>query len=90
MDGNCVGFLSDVTLSREESGGFKLEGEWSGYSDVLKKDSTFTISIPSYDVRFLTDSVDAEDVTSSGRISFNDASFLPDGPDTWYEVFGEA
>jgi hypothetical protein len=89
VDGHCVGFLSDVKLSREDDGAFNLEGEWSGYSDVLKKDSLFTISIPRYECRFLTDEVEGERGKSSGRISFKSASFLPDSPKTWLEVFDE-
>ena len=48
VDGHCVGFLSDVKLSREDDGAFKLEGEWSGYSDVLGKDSLFTLDQSAY------------------------------------------
>ena len=90
VDGHCVGFLSDIKLTREDDGGFKLEGEWSGYPDVLKKGSLFTISIPRREGKFLTDDVDAGVVTSSGRISFRDASFLPESPKAWFETFGEA
>ncbi len=90
VDGHCVGFLCDVKLSREEGGAFRLEGEWSGYSGVLDQESMFTISIPRYDCRFLSNKVNAELVTSSGRISFSDASFLPDGPREWFDNFGEA
>jgi len=90
VEGHCVGFLTDVKLSREADGGFNLEGEWSGYSDVLKQDALFTISIPRYECRFLADEVDAGRVTSSGRISFKSASFIPDSPGTWFDTFGEA
>lgn len=90
VDGHCVGFLSDVKLTREEDGAFQLEGEWSGYPDVLKKGSLFTISIPRREGKFLTDDVDAGVVTSSGRISFKGASFLPESPKAWFETFGEA
>ena len=90
VDGRCVGFLSDVRLSREDDGGFKLEGEWSGYSDVLVDEAMYTISIPRYECRFLAHNVDAEIAGGSGRISFKGASFLPDSPKTWFEVFGEA
>jgi len=90
VDGHCVGFLSDVKLSREEDGGFKLEGEWSGYPDVLGRQAMYTISIPRYECRFLADKVDAKLVRDTGRIVFNGASFLPDGPKTWFETFGEA
>jgi hypothetical protein len=85
VDGHCVGFLSDVKLSRENDGGFNLEGEWSGYSDVLDKESMFTISIPRYECRFLTDRVEADLENLKNRISFRDASFIPDGPKKWFE-----
>jgi len=90
VDGHCVGFLSDVKLSREDDGAFKLEGEWSGYSDVLSAEALYTISIPRYECRFLTDKVDAELIKNTGRISFKSASFLPDGPKSWLETFGES
>jgi len=90
VDGRCVGFLSDIKLSREEDGGFKLEGEWSGYSDVLGEENSFTIAIPRYECRFLADKVDVELISESGRISFKGASFLPDGPRTWFDTFGDA
>ena len=89
VDGRCVGFLSDVKLSRTNSGDFDLEGEWSGYSDVLDDDKMFTISIPRYECRFLADKVDAVKVRSAGRISFKGASFLPDSPGSWFENLGE-
>jgi hypothetical protein len=90
VDGHCVGFLSDVKLSQEDDGGYNLEGEWSGYSDVLKKDSLFEISIPRFEYKFLAERVDPGTVKSSGRISFKSASFLPDSPQAWFEVPGEA
>ena len=90
VDGHCVGFLSDVKLSRDDDGGFNLEGEWSGYSDVLKTDALFTISIPRYEYKFLAEHVDRGRVTSSGRVAFKSASFLPDSPQAWFEVSGEA
>jgi hypothetical protein len=89
VDGHCVGLLSDVKLSREDDGGFNLEGEWSGYSDVLGKEALFTISIPRYECKFLTDEVEADRVMNSGRVSFKSASFLPDSPEAWFNVFGE-
>ena len=85
VDGHCVGFISDVKLSQVEEGCFDLEGEWSGYSDVLAEDKMFTISIPRHECRFLTDKVDAVKVKNSGRILFKGASFLPEGPDTWFD-----
>jgi hypothetical protein len=89
VDGHCVGFLSDVKLSREDDGGYNLEGEWSGYSDVLEKDSLFTISVPRFEFKFLADKVDVGVTTSSGRISFKSASYLPDGPNQWLNKPGE-
>jgi len=91
VDGHCVGFLSDVKLSRDEEGAFKLEGEWSGYMDVLRKESLFTISIPRYECRFLTDDVKEGITVKGGRksVSFNGASFIPDGPVTWLDAFNE-
>ena len=89
VDGNCVGLLKDVKLSREEDGGYNLEGEWSGYADVLDKDSLFTISIPRFECRFLAESVDQGKTRSTGRISFKGASFIPDSPHAWFETFGE-
>jgi hypothetical protein len=89
VDGNCVGFLKDVKLSREEDGGFNLEGEWSGYADVLDQDALFTISIPRFECRFLAGSVDKGKARSTGRICFKSASFLPDSPHAWFEDFGE-
>jgi hypothetical protein len=85
IDGRCVGFLSDVRLSREEGGSFTLEGEWSGYSDVFDKGSLFTIAIPRHDYKFLSDKVKLEGVGGSGRISFKDASFLPESPNDWLD-----
>ena|SRR3990170_2046265 len=90
VDGNCVGFLSDVKLSIESDGAFTLEGDWSGYSDVLNKDTLFTISIPRHDYRFLSDSVKPGSTRNSGRIQFNGASFIPDGPNLWLDQPGEA
>jgi hypothetical protein len=90
VDGHCVGFLSDIKLSRQEDGAYNLEGEWSGYSDVLRKESLFEISVPRSEFKFLADKVDAGRVTSSGRVSFKSASFLPNAPRDWFEAFGEA
>ena len=92
VDGHCVGFLSDVKLSREDDGAFKLEGEWSGYTDVLRKDSMFTISIPRYEFRFLADKVDELTSSESGKksVSFNGASFIPDGPLMWFDTTGDS
>jgi len=90
VDGRCIGLLSDVRLSREEDGGFKLEGDWSGWQDVLGQENSFTIAIPRYECRFLADKVDTKLVRDTGRIIFNGASFLPDSPKTWFETFGEA
>jgi hypothetical protein len=91
VDGHCVGFLSDVKLSQEDDGGYNLEGEWSGYADVLKKtDALYTISIPRYEYKFLAEQVEPGSTRSSGRISFKSASFLPDGPQAWFEKPSEA
>jgi hypothetical protein len=91
VDGHCVGLLSDVKLSREDDGAFKLVGEWSGYSDVLRQESLFTISIPRYECRFLAEKVNEGKTMKSGRVtvSFNGASFIPDGPRTWFDTFTE-
>jgi len=85
VDGHCVGFISDVKLNQVGEGCFDLEGEWSGYSDVLADDKMFTISIPRHECRFFTDKVDAVKVKNSGRVLFKGASFLPDGPDSWFD-----
>ncbi len=90
VDGRCVGFLSDVILSREENGGFMLEGDWSGYSNVLGNSSQYTISIPRYECKFLAVKVEADPNLSTGRVLFKNASFLPDGPGTWIDKPGEA
>ena len=89
VDGHCVGFLSDVKLSREEDGAFRLEGDWSGYPDAFSKESLFTISIPRHDIKFLTDKVDAKRMATEGKVKFSDASFLPESPKAWFEVFGD-
>lgn len=90
VDGHCVGFLSDVKVSRQDDGKYKVEGEWSGYPDVLNRNTLFTISIPRYECRFLADDVEAGSVRSSGRISFRDASFIPDSPEGWFETESQA
>jgi hypothetical protein len=90
VDDRCVGLLSDVKLSREETGGYNLEGNWSGYSNVLGNSPHYTISIPRYECKFLAVKVDAEPGISTGRVQFKNASFLPDGPGPWIEKPGEA
>jgi len=91
VDGRCVGLLSNVKLSREEDGGFEVEGEWSGYPDVIgEKESTCTISIPSYECRFLSNLVDTELIEDTGRILFRNASFIPEGPKPWFDKPAEA
>ena len=89
VDGHCVGFLTNVKLVRGDDGEFDVEGEWSGYADVLQDDRMYTISIPSYECRFLADNVKAVQVKCSGTVSFKGASFLPDGPKSWFEMFGD-
>ncbi len=89
VDGRCVGFLSDVRLTRDEEGAFILEGEWSGYRDVFDKESLFTIKIPRHEIKFLSDKPGVEEMESSGRISFNNASFLPESPDAWFKDIAE-
>ena len=89
VDGNCIGFLSDVKLSKETDGAFTLEGDWSGYSNVLGRESLFTISIPRHDFKFLADDVDPGQDTGTGRIKFNGASYIPDGPNLWLDQSGE-
>lgn len=90
VDDRCVGLLSDVRLSREDDGGFRVEGNWSGYPDVLGNSSFYTISIPRYECRFLASKVDTDPGLSKGRVLFKHASFLPDGPGSWIERTGEA
>ena len=90
VDDRCVGFLSDVKLSREDDGAFRVEGDWSGYTNVLGKSSHYTISIPRYECKFLAAMVDADPGLAKGRVLFQHASFLPDGPGTWIDEPGEA
>ena len=82
-NGHCVGFLSDVKLSEDAEGGYELEGDWTGYPDALKQDGTFTISVPRREYKFLADQVETGPVTHSGRIKFEGASLIPDGPSFW-------
>lgn len=89
IDDNCVGFLSNVKLNQQQDGGFELEGEWSGYPDVLNKDVMFTISIPRFECRFLADKVETDKTKSSGKVLFKGASFLPDGPTNWLKLTEE-
>ncbi len=89
VDGRCVGMISDVLLSQDDEGAYRLEGNWSGYPDTFQKDSMFTISIPSHECRFLTGEVDPVSIQDPQRIAFKSASFLPEGPTSWLEVFGD-
>lgn len=89
VEGNCVGFLSDVKLSRAKDGGFRLEGDWSGFPGILGTGDLYTISIPRYEFKFLSDSVEKTEPGVSERITFKDASFIPEGPEGWLETFGE-